>query len=296
MVRHRLRQSKKTYAYRKRHIGYSQNQRLEVVRLKLFMIQIVALKVAKITKTDLFIQVLDAVFCFAYYHYLQLILEPTFLLMPIVYLNRTIDSFHEEQAYHLFRFNKSDLKLLMVALRIPDTVVTQGRNKFPGEEVFLFSLMRLCTLITLDEIAKSYFGREFTAWSRALKCFLVHLYATFRDLMCDNLEYWEPYFKECAAAIQKKMATFGLHFVAGAFGVCGFIDDHCFATCRPCRPKETLAQWMAAQLIQESFYNGWKSLHGLKCQIFDLPNGMTADMWGPRSLRRNDLRLLSWSR
>jgi hypothetical protein len=141
MVRHRLRQSKKTYAYRKRHIGYSQNQRLEVVRLKLFMIQIVALKVAKITKTVLFIQVLDAVFCFAYYHYLQLILEPIFLLMPIVYLNRTIDSFHEEQAYHLFRFNKSDLKRLMVALRIPDTVVTQGRNKFSGEEVFLFSLI-----------------------------------------------------------------------------------------------------------------------------------------------------------
>jgi hypothetical protein len=78
--------------------------------------------------------------------------------------------------------------------------------------------------------------------------------------------------------------------------VYGFIDDHCFATCRPCGPKETMEQWMAAKLVQEAFYNGWKSIHGLKWQTFDLPNGMTADMWGPRSLRRSDLRLLQWSR
>jgi hypothetical protein len=164
---------------------------------------------------------------------------------------------------------------------------------FSGEEVMFDSLMRLCTLTTLDEMAKTYFGRDYTAWSRAIRWFYIHLYTMFRDLMCDNLHYWEPYFEECAAAIQKKVAIHGLHYAL--FGVCGFIDDHCFATCRHCGPKETVEQWMRAQLIQEAFYNGWKSWHGLKWQSSDLPNGMTADMLGPRSLRRNNLHLLEWS-
>ena len=296
MVKFKLRKSKKKYSYRKRHLGYDQSQRNQMSNIKIFMVQITALKVAKVLKSDDMDRILEAMYRFLYYKYLQLIIEPSYLLMPIVYLNRTIESFHEEQAYHLFRFQKTDLRRLMKALRIPDIVCTKGRNKFTGEEVFLFSLMRLCSLTTLDELAKTYFGRDYTAWSRAFKWFLVHLYTNFHDLMCDNLDYWQPYFKECAAAIQNKLAAFGLHYDPEAFGVCGFIDDHCFAPCRPCGPKETVEQWMAAQMVQQAFYNGWKSKHGLKWQTFDLPNGMTADMFGPRSLRRNDLRLLVWSK
>jgi hypothetical protein len=215
------------------------------------MIHITALKVSSYKKTPVILQALDTMFCFLYYQYLELILEPLYLNMPTVRLNRTIDSFHEEQAYHLFRFQKNDLKRLMKALRIPETIITSGRNKFSGEEVLLASLMRLCTLTTLDEMAKTYFGRDYTAWSRAIKWFNIHLYTMFRDLMCDNLHCWEPYFKECAAAIQQKVAIYCLHYAL--FGVCGFIDDHCFATCRPCGPKETVEQWMRAQLIQEAF-------------------------------------------
>jgi hypothetical protein len=92
-------------------------------------------------------------------------------------------------------------------------------------------------MTTLDEVAKTHFGRVYTVWSKAFKWFLVHLHSTFRDLMCDNLEYWKPCFKASATTIQKKLATHGLHYAAGAFGVCGFIDDPCFATCRPCGPK-----------------------------------------------------------
>ena len=41
---------------------------------------------------------------------------------------------------------------------------------------------------------------------------------------------------------------------------------------------------------------GWKSVHGLKHQTVDLANGLTMDMYGPHSLRRNDLYLLRESK
>jgi hypothetical protein len=44
--------------------------------------------------------------------------------------------------------------------------------------------------------------------------------------------------------------------------------------------------------IQRSFYNGWKSIHGLKHQTVDNAYGLTVDMCGPTTLRRNDLALL----
>jgi hypothetical protein len=54
------------------------------------------------------------------------------------------------------------------------------------------------------------------------------------------------------------------------------------------------ARW--CPLIQKAFYNGWKSIHGLKHQTVDCAYGMTIDMYGPYSLRRNDLKLFRDSR
>ena len=48
--------------------------------------------------------------------------------------------------------------------------------------------------------------------------------------------------------------------------------------------------------IQKAFYNGWKSIHGLKHQTVDIAHGFTIDMYGPTSVRRNDQRLLGLSR
>ena len=40
----------------------------------------------------------------------------------------------------------------------------------------------------------------------------------------------------------------------------------------------------------------WKSTHGLKHQTLDIAHGITIDLFGPTSLRRNDLELLRNSR
>jgi hypothetical protein len=50
------------------------------------------------------------------------------------------------------------------------------------------------------------------------------------------------------------------------------------------------ARW--DKTIQQAFYNGWKSTHGLKHQTLDIAHGFTIDIFGPTSLRRNDLELL----
>jgi hypothetical protein len=44
--------------------------------------------------------------------------------------------------------------------------------------------------------------------------------------------------------------------------------------------------------IQEAYYNGWKSITGLKHQTVDNAYGLTVDLAGPVTLRRNDLRVL----
>ena len=48
--------------------------------------------------------------------------------------------------------------------------------------------------------------------------------------------------------------------------------------------------------IQRAFYNGWKSIHGLKHQTVDNAYGMCEDIYGPVTLRENDLTLLRLSR
>jgi hypothetical protein len=45
-------------------------------------------------------------------------------------------------------------------------------------------------------------------------------------------------------------------------------------------------------LLQQAWYNGWKKLHGMKWQTVDLPNGMNFHVWGPISIRHNDLNSL----
>lgn len=77
-----------------------------------------------------------------------------------------------------------------------------------------------------------------------------------------------------------------------------FIDCNCMETSRPGGgPSEegaNAARWHPD--VQRSYYNGWKSIHGLKHQTVDCAYGLTVDMYGPTSLRRNDLTLFRASR
>jgi hypothetical protein len=76
-----------------------------------------------------------------------------------------------------------------------------------------------------------------------------------------------------------------------------FIDCNCLETCTPgggpAEDGENARRW--DPLVQQAYYNGWKSIHGLKHQTVDNALGMTMDIHGPYSLRKHDVRLLRWS-
>ena len=71
------------------------------------------------------------------------------------------------------------------------------------------------------------------------------------------------------------------------------IDCNCLETSvvggGPTENGANAAKW--DDTIQRAFYNGWKSIHGLKHQTVDNAYGLTVDMYGPATLRRNDLAL-----
>ena len=77
-----------------------------------------------------------------------------------------------------------------------------------------------------------------------------------------------------------------------------FIDCNCQANSVPGGGPAELganaARW--DEDIQRAFYNGWKSIHGLKHQTVDNAYGFTEDIYGPETLRYNDLTLLRLSK
>jgi hypothetical protein len=93
--------------------------------------------------------------------------------------------------------------------------------------------------------------------------------------------------ERAAVAIEEKIGSrYGRRYI-------GFIDCNCLESDRPGGgPSEggaNSARWDAD--VQRAFYNGWKSIHGLKHQTVENSHVFTKDIYGPTSLRRNDLFL-----
>jgi hypothetical protein len=81
------------------------------------------------------------------------------------------------------------------------------------------------------------------------------------------------------------------------FRIFGFIDNTINAMCRPGGGplKEGEQAPRLSKDVQETWWTGWKKLHGLKWQTISLPNGMEFHVWGPLSVRRNDNHMLNRS-
>ena len=77
-------------------------------------------------------------------------------------------------------------------------------------------------------------------------------------------------------------------------GVSHFIDCNCLPTSvvggGPAEEGANAMRW--ADEIQQAFYNGSKSIHGLKHQTIDSALGFTIHICGPETVRHNDLALL----
>ena len=211
-----------------------------------------------------------------------------------------IDDWNEERITIDFPVdNTQQLRDLMTGLQFPAVMVSPYRVTFTGEEVFLFGLFRLHNLgkYTSLDIATNFGFTHSSYCSQAFHLFLNFIVGDWGYLVTDNLDFWVPYFPECADAIREECLHNGVLF-NDRFMIFGFVDNTMHKTCRvgggattpgpnaPREPKE----------LQQAWYNGWKKLHGLKWETVDLPNGMIAFAWGPVSVRHNDLFTLRHSK
>jgi hypothetical protein len=186
------------------------------------------------------------------------------------------------------RFRRENLDELYEFMRFPNRVVLENKSVMTGEEVFLRGLYELVTGEKQTSIAEK-FGRHPSDQSRAFTYFINHIYRNFHHLVTDNLNWWQEngLMERAAIAIEEKLGVrYDNRFV-------GFIDCNCLETNRPgggpCEAGGNSSRW--DEEVQRAFYNGWKSIHGLKHQTVDNALGFTMDIIGPYSNRRNDLYL-----
>lgn len=225
--------------------------------------------------------------------YFSIIVEPTYVLEKPLRKNCSIDTFSPSDCKTMFRFSRDDLHRLFPLLHFPQTVQFANRSAMSGEEVFLRGLYELCTGAD-HYIISAIFGRDASTQSRAFAYFIMHVYNNFHHLVHDNLAWWynNGFFATSARAIMSKIG----HNLDGCY-VSHFIDCNCLPTSvvggGPAEAGANAARW--DDTIQRAFYNGWKSVHGLKHQTVNNAYGFTVDMCGPTTLRRNDLAVLRMS-
>ena len=226
----------------------------------------------------------------------ELVAVPHELNSPLSRIKRlypTISDFSSELIHDLFRFdNQEQLRDLLKAFRFPPSFRCSNRQIFSGEEVLLAGLFRLSSPNVQGDIGwRSVFGYDQPTTSKVCSLFFGFMVENWAYLLQDHLDFWKPYLPECAEKIRAKLEQKGVSFPPGSFRVAGFTDNTMNATCRPGGGPTRTGEDAPRNdpLIQRAFYNGWKKLHGFKWQTVDLPNGMNMHVWGPVSVRHNDI-------
>ena len=88
--------------------------------------------------------------------------------------NRSIDELSDEDARSLTRFNKEQLRLLLLHWRIPEVIITEQRYRFSGEEMLIVGLTKIATGDPWTRLIPGYFGGDVRRWSKAFKWYINH--------------------------------------------------------------------------------------------------------------------------
>jgi hypothetical protein len=203
----------------------------------------------------------------------------------------TIDGLDETFCNEFLAFQKADMSRVYKLMHFDNKVHLVNGSIMSGEEVFIRGLYELVTGEKKTSVANT-FGRHYTDQCRAFDYFINHVYESFHHLIDNNLEWW---FSSGLVEISAKLIESKMNLESNVPNYFAFfIDCNCMETSRPGGgPTEAGAnavRWDPE--IQRAYYNGWKSIHGLKHQTVDSSLGLTVDIYGPTSLRRNDITLL----
>ncbi|CAN8029526.1 unnamed protein product [Ixodes persulcatus] len=179
----------------------------------------------------------------------------------------------EEDVVRQFRFTKEDLPYLRSALRILETLTTNGWVRVSGDEALAIGLRRLAYPNRLCDL-ELMFGRH--SWTLSIVSNQVHRHIahTFGHLLRDLTAHsWlDP--------DQLDVFAEAVHNQGAPLTNCwGFIDGTARAMCRP--------TWH-----QRKFFSGHKRYHCTKYQAVMCPNGIIARLDGPYEGCRHDAGIL----
>ena len=222
------------------------------------------------------------------------------------HLPRTVFDFDRATFDADFRFRSpEDVLRVLEGLQIPAIVHTKEGYKFTGQEVMLISLKKLSYPHRWKEVCEAFPGRKRWACKAAFYWFLDFMIENWGYLILNNREYWVPHMAAQAQAILEKLRTlpredwridFANALEEGGFNIFAFIDNTMIAMCRPGGPTtDGESAPRVPKLVQQSWWTGWKKLHGLKWQTVTMPNGMDFEIWGPCSVRHPDAYTLNKS-
>ena len=296
-----LRPSIKKLYVRRRYLGLGSLDRLNLKYLQDAIISFMIIDKIysrKIRINEKKKKILQICIIYAALQYYDIISAPAAINIPlpkIVSRCRTLDSFSDEDFPLNFRFRSKDqLRRLLVAFQMPTHLRDNYGHKFYIEELLLIVLFYLHYPQSSTDLSfKEIFGWPYWRVNIGVKLFFKWMVNNWAYLIYDNIKFWIPYLPLCAESIKNKLISIGCPFDDEEniyFNVALFIDNVIWATCRPGGGpvNDGVNSPRNHPLIQQSFYSGWKMIHGLKWQTIGMPNGMMFHSWGPVSCRHND--------
>ncbi|KAJ1442652.1 hypothetical protein B484DRAFT_476193 [Ochromonadaceae sp. CCMP2298] len=172
-------------------------------------------------------------------------------------------------------FRKDDLYRLLRALRLQEAagagrITMSNGAKFGTQEILLLSLHKLIApmrrVVFIDLV--QFYGRDWTALSRAYNWFMHYVRTEFAHLVQDSWAYWRPdleTFTEKIRITMEEKSGGGIVYPPGGLAVFGFIDDTTVRTTRvggePAEPGPNALRFNT--LVQMGFYSGYKKIHGV---------------------------------
>jgi hypothetical protein len=228
--------------------------------------------------------------------------------------NFSIDDIVGDPREH-WRFRTKDhLRRVLNCLQIPERCGPLSNGSYlNGEALFLFYLRRIsATKETLNSLSREHhFGEDYSVWSRGFNWMARWLQSRWGYKLYNNMDYWSswlPMFSEKIRVLANKVSQGFpnlptplpvLNLLANNFSPAAFIDCNGIHTSRvgsgPIVVNGENRRRHQAQLIQQAYYNGWCRAHGVKFESLDGPNGMTLNIYGPASIRHNDLFMVGRS-
>jgi hypothetical protein len=165
-------------------------------------------------------------------------------------VNRTIVAINKDSdCYYLTRFNKQQLQLLFIHLRIPPRFTVHKTHHFDGEFILLLSLTYLASAENMKSLAYK-FGGNHDFWGGAFKEFIDHIYYTFyHKISGDSLRiYSKKKYQEFAGLVYDQVVISSkeqfeydnndrkelveLNIKKNEFRIPAFIDDTNVRACR----------------------------------------------------------------